>query len=256
MKNLNLNIFYIQTPKILSENISQIFKSCFKIAKVFLPKNVTEIYKNIPQAGEELDLQQNIRRRVVLKTHFMVIHLLFFRSFIRYTRISLYLNFADPSLRKHFRNLKIMILPRLSLCFYCNTGALKKIINRANENKKQSQAEKNIKIVKEIVKNLRAVKGEKAEKTPPSVLTSKQTTGGEEFGRLGDAIARGHKPPCICPDKSKYITPLYIGNRFIRKYINRPFKTKENFETSILRPIKISLSEIIGMKSNRSLYKV
>ena len=92
-----------------------------------------------------------------------------------------------------------------------NTGALKKIINRANENKKQSQAEKNIKIVKEIVKNLRAVKG--VEKTaesvtlkaqPATVMTSKQTSGGDGYGRLGDAIARGHKPPCICPDKSMY----------------------------------------------------
>ena len=86
---------------------------------------------------------------------------------------------------------------------------MKKIINRANENKKQSQAEKNIKIVKEIVKNLRAVKGsDKPEKTP-AVLTSKQTSDGEEFGRLGDAIARGHKPPCICPDKSKLYCTIH-----------------------------------------------
>ncbi|XP_066915183.1 uncharacterized protein [Clytia hemisphaerica] len=80
-------------------------------------------------------------------------------------------------------------------------GALKNIMNKVTENKKQSQAEKNIKIVKEIVKNLKAAKGEKEEPPPASVLTSKQTLDGEEFGRLGDAIARGHKPPCICPDK-------------------------------------------------------
>ena len=59
------------------------------------------------------------------------------------------------------------------------------------------------------MKNLRAVKGgDKPEKTA-AVLTSKQTTDGEEFGRLGDAIARGHKPPCICPDKSKLVCILY-----------------------------------------------
>ena len=93
-------------------------------------------------------------------------------------------------------------------------GALKKIINKANENKKQSQAEKNIKIVKEIVKNLRAAKGgDKPEKTA-AVLTSKQTTDGEEFGRLGDAIARGHKPPCICPDKSNLVCILCSFKRF------------------------------------------
>ena len=67
-----------------------------------------------------------------------------------------------------------------------------------NEHKIKSQAEKNINIVKEIVKNLKAAKG-----ATPTALTSKQTGEGEEYGRLGDAIARGHKPPCICPDKSK-----------------------------------------------------
>jgi len=86
-------------------------------------------------------------------------------------------------------------------------GTLKKIINKVNEHKIKSQAEKNINIVKEIVKNLKAAKGAGGDS---ATLTSKQTGEGEEYGRLGDAIARGHKPPCICPDKSESLSFVFF----------------------------------------------
>lgn len=79
-------------------------------------------------------------------------------------------------------------------------GQLKKIMKKVSDKKKTDAAA--TKVVNALLKGVG--KGGKGGKSEDGTIDS-STAAAESPFRLGRALAHGHKPPCICPDKCESV---------------------------------------------------